>query len=126
MQQSQLEVSEDKNLDGDKARCPVPRPILNILMNRREADSNMDGDDISGKGNNPTPRTSGQDKERQWVASQLSMFRESYQNIPGYNAAEAYLECILSLATGGVESDRVAEVRCDMVGLFTESNIRPS
>ena len=110
MQQQQSEQQEMQPTDDkeDKAKCPVPRPILNILMNRREGDApNMNA---TSENNNPTPRT-GQDKERQWVETQLAAFRESYQNIPGYNAAEAYLECILSLATTGVESDRVSEVR---------------
>lgn len=113
MQQSQKseQFVKDDDKEEDKAKCPVPRPILNILMNRREGDtSSISGDVTSKDGGNPTPRT-GQDKEKQWVATQLAVFRESYQTIPGYEAAEAYLECILSLATGGIESDRVAEVR---------------
>jgi hypothetical protein len=120
-QEEQLLATKEteKEEEEDKAKCPVPRPILNILMNRREGDassSNMSSDVTNIKdGSNPTPRTV-LDKEKQWVATQLAVFKESYQNIPGYEAAEAYLECILSLATGGVESDRVVEVR-HMFGL---------
>eukprot|EP00956_Cyclotella_meneghiniana_P021346 scaffold38787_cov73-Cyclotella_meneghiniana.AAC.2 len=110
MQQPQSSpLQEEMNGDKeDKAKCPVPRPILNILMNRREGDSSpsINGNSSSS---NPTPRT-GQDKEKQWVKTQLAAFKESYQNIRGYDAAEAYLECILSLATVGIESDRVTEV----------------
>ena len=107
-QQSQQQEMQPVDEKEDKAKCPVPRPILNILMNRREGDPSNVGDSTAN--NNPTPRT-GQDKERQWVATQLAAFKESYQNIPGYEAAETYLECILSLATTGVESGRVSEVR---------------
>lgn len=107
-QSEQSLTNEDK--EEDKAKCPVPRPILNILMNRREGDASSVNNDVTKDGSNPTPRT-GLDKEKQWVATQLAVFRESYHNIPGYDAAEAYLECILSLATSGVESDRVTEVR---------------
>ncbi|KAL7485446.1 hypothetical protein ACHAW6_011073 [Cyclotella cf. meneghiniana] len=106
--------------DEDKAKCPVPRPILNILMNRR-AESSISSSASSSSSStsesadaenavNPTPRTTAQDKERQWVDMQIDIFRKSYSNVPGYPAAEAYLECILSLATGGAESDRVNEV----------------
>jgi hypothetical protein len=103
-------VDSKREEEEDKAKCPVPRPILNILMNRREdttETSSMDGD--VGKNKNPTPR-SAQEKERQWVETQLEVFKDSYSSVPGYEAAEAYLECILSLATGGVESERVKEV----------------
>jgi hypothetical protein len=109
-QEEQLLAKETDEEEEDKAKCPVPRPILNILMNRREGDasSNMSSDVTSSS--NPVPRTV-LDKEKQWVATQLAVFKDSYQNIPGYEAAEAYLECILSLATVGIESDRVDEVR---------------
>eukprot|EP00804_Cyclotella_cryptica_P004173 CCRYP_014557-RA/>CCRYP_014557-RA protein AED:0.09 eAED:0.09 QI:0/1/0.5/1/1/1/2/166/841 len=102
--------------EEDKAKCPVPRPILNILMNRRAESSVASSPSATAEssnlenGANPTPRTSAREKERQWVEAQIAMFRESYSSVPGYDAAEAYLECILSLATGGVESDRVNEV----------------
>lgn len=109
-QQSVKDVQARDVTGGDKAKCPVPRPILNILMNRR-SEANLGS---SVENSNPTPRT-GQDKERQWVTTQLAVFKDSYQNIPGYEAAEAYLECILSLATGGVESDRVSEARLHYV-----------
>ena len=107
--QSSTPQEEMKGDKEDKAKCPVPRPILNILMNRRDADGSpsING---SSSSSNPSPRT-GQDKEKQWVTTQLAAFKASYQNIRGYNAAEAYLECILSLATVGIESDRVIEVR---------------
>lgn len=40
----------------------------------------------------------------------METFRSSYGALPGYPLADAYLECILSLATSGVESERVKEV----------------
>lgn len=80
-------------------KCPVPRPILNILVRRR-------GEDGEGKAPIPKSRT-----DDEYVADQLAAFRERYSAIPGFALAEAYLECILSLATSGVESPRVSEVR---------------
>ncbi len=56
----------------------------------------------------PSGRKGGTDE--QWVADQLKAFQETYGDIKGYEYAEAYMECILSLATKGVESDRVSEV----------------
>lgn len=82
------------------AKCPVPRPILNILVRRRG--------DSETVGQKPMPRKSRTDEE--YVADQLAAFRERYSTIPGFSLAEAYLECILSLATSGVESPRVSEV----------------
>lgn len=83
-----------------KSKCPVPRPILNILVRRRG--------DSETVGKEPIPRKSRTDEE--YVADQLAAFRERYSAIPGYALAEAYLECILSLATSGEESTRVSEV----------------
>ena len=83
-----------------KSKCPVPRPILNILVRRRG--------DSETVGKEPIPRKSRTDEE--YVADQLAAFRERYSAIPGFSLAEAYLECILSLATSGEESPRVSEV----------------
>jgi len=80
------------------SKCPVPRPILNILVRRR-------GEGADGKEPMPRSRT-----DAEYVADQLTAFRERYSAIPGFSLAEAYLECILSLATSGEESPRVAEV----------------
>jgi len=91
--------------DEDKAKCPVPRPILNILVNRKEESKGTD-DPIE---NRTTPRTS-EERERRWIENQIAVFRESYGDIPDYGQAEAYLESILSLATSGVESRRVDEI----------------
>jgi len=98
---------ELKEVESDAAKCPVPRPILNILMRRRDA---KDGEDVvTSIDRNPTPRSSAE-KEKDWIANQIGVFRESYGDLPGYDEAESYLECILSLATSGEESVRVNEV----------------
>ena len=46
----------------------------------------------------------------QYVADQLKNFADLYGGEPGFSQAEAYLACILSLATSGNESPRVKEV----------------
>jgi nitrite reductase/ring-hydroxylating ferredoxin subunit len=103
-------TTEDEN---DKMKCPVPRPILNILVKNRRTES---ADAVTSKNNsnaktddNPTPRTS-KEREEQWIANQIAVFRESYKTTRGYDQAEAYLESILGLATSGVESERVKEI----------------
>ena len=82
---------------GSDAKCPVPRPILNILM--RRASSNVGG----------APTQKGRSSE-QYVADQIKAFGERYGSLPGYNYAEAYLESVLILATTGEESPRTKEV----------------
>eukprot|EP00986_Skeletonema_menzelii_P021321 scaffold34052_cov154-Skeletonema_menzelii.AAC.2 len=93
--------------ENDKMKCPVPRPILNILVKNRRTESDVNSS--NEKRDDPTPRTS-KEREEQWIANQIAVFRESYNTAPGYDQAEAYLESILGLATSGVESDRVKEV----------------
>jgi hypothetical protein len=83
-----------------KSECPVPRPILNILTRRR--DNNID------PSSTPAPRSR---SDEQYVQDQLQNFRETHNDAPGLEMAEAYLECVLSLATSGTESERVPEVR---------------
>lgn len=94
------------------SKCPVPRPILNILMNRRKYSKTS----VVDKEDAPVPRSR---TDEEYVADQLKAFRERYDSIPGFNMAEAYLECILSLATSGLESPRVAEVM--EAGVYDES-----
>jgi hypothetical protein len=82
---------------ANNPKCPVPRPILNVLTRKRA----ISGPSVSvGRG-----RTN-----EEYVADQLTIFRENYGDLPGYSFAEAYLESILSLATSGVESARVSQV----------------
>mmetsp|Transcript_10348 Transcript_10348/g.13856 ORF Transcript_10348/g.13856 Transcript_10348/m.13856 type:complete len:791 (+) Transcript_10348:206-2578(+) len=101
-------------------KCPVPRPILDIIMRRRGEPSNS----IQGRDEGVVPE---QDKtaaslsskrgrtNEEWVKDQIEVFRESYGELPGYKSAEAYLESILSLATIGVESPKVAEVLAEKI-----------
>lgn len=120
------------------SKCPVPRPILNIIMRRKddggtsiglkdkavvrkggEEDANNDADEEE----TPLPRSSKSGRtDEEWVAEQLDTFRESYEALPGYQYADAYLECILNLATSGVESPRVAEVLA--AGVYDEAFMR--
>eukprot|EP00578_Thalassiosira_sp_NH16_P023087 CAMPEP_0181088042 /NCGR_PEP_ID=MMETSP1071-20121207/6581_1 /TAXON_ID=35127 /ORGANISM="Thalassiosira sp., Strain NH16" /LENGTH=917 /DNA_ID=CAMNT_0023169943 /DNA_START=252 /DNA_END=3005 /DNA_ORIENTATION=- len=111
-----LEQQEEGG-ESDKMKCPVPRPILNVIMSRR------DGPETSNS--NPDPRStslSSEEREQQWVTNQIAVFRESYIAIPNYNQAEAYLESILSLATSGTESERVEEVMEG--GVYVEPYVR--
>ena len=120
------------------SKCPVPRPILNIIMRRKddggtsiglkdkavvrkggEEDASNDADEEE----TPIPRSSKRGRtDEEWVAEQLDTFRESYEALPGYQYADAYLECILNLATSGVESPRVAEVLA--AGVYDEAYMR--
>ena len=95
-------AQKEREASGSTAKCPVPRPILNLIMGRG-GDSSTSGGASSG----PKGRTS-----EQYVADQIISFRERYGSLPGYQFAEAYLESVLSLATSGEESPRVKEVRC--------------
>lgn len=88
--------AKEERSSSSSPKCPVPRPILNILVRRRGKD-----------GKEPMPRSR---TDEEYVADQLAAFRERYAAIPGFALAEAYLECILSLATSGEESSRVSEV----------------
>jgi hypothetical protein len=98
--------------DEASPKCPVPRPILNILV-RRDKYSTKTGIDQEGA---PVPRSR---TDEEYVADQLTAFFQRHGTIPGYEMAEAYLECILSLATSGVESPRVQNVM--QAGVYDES-----
>jgi hypothetical protein len=98
--EAEKQAKKEREASGSTAKCPVPRPILNLIMGRG-ADSPT-GSAPSG----PKGRTS-----EQYVADQITSFRERYGSLPGYQFAEAYLESVLSLATTGEESPRVKEVR---------------
>ena len=89
-------AADDDNDSGPK--CPVPRPILNVLTRKRgEVDEKA------------KPRPRGR-TDAEYVADQLEVFQDRYGSLPGYSYAEAYLESILSLATSGIESPRAREV----------------
>ena len=104
MQQEQQKDEDVQGVQGSSdKKCPVPRPVLNIIMNKR-------GDSVVVPDvNTPAPRTK-EEREQVWIQNQIAVFNESYSELPGYADAEAYLESVLSLATSGEESDRVDEV----------------
>lgn len=130
-QQQQLAQEEEASIsissNIDKMKCPVPRPILNILMSRRGGSSGAiataGGDDVSTSTTTATTSTmtqisTSEEREQQWVKNQIADFYNTYggkssfsdDSSSGYNEAEAYLESILSLATTGIESERVVEL----------------
>jgi hypothetical protein len=102
------------------AKCPVPRPILNILT-RRFRNRNKGNDKESADAIELMPETDLKAKEipapvprsrtdAEYVVDQLKAFQERYGDLPGYMSAEEYLESVLSLATSGVESPRVSQI----------------
>ncbi len=131
--------NNDNNKDNDKeskqdAKCPVPRPILNIIVRNKSnneeitntnTNSTSTSTSTSTSNNNqpiteskmtsssstvPNPLLSQKMTDEQWVNEQMKAFRETYGLLPGYEYADAYMQCILSLATSGVESERVMDV----------------
>ena len=118
------------------SKCPVPRPILNIIMRRKDDGGTSiglkekavvrkqgDTNDADSDQETPIPRNNKRGRtDEEWVAEQLDTFRESYEALPGYQYAEAYLECILNLATSGVESPRVADILA--AGVYDEAYMR--
>jgi len=111
--------------DDDKMKCPVPRPILNILTKKSRSGDGpipaVSGDDTSSN-DSSTTTISSEDREKQWIQNQLSTFSQQYSTIPNYKAAEAYLESILILATSGIESPRVIDILADEI--YVDSYMR--
>ena len=111
-------TTEKKSVvESSTAKCPVPRPILNIIMRRSQEYQN--GGQLlpsSSVENTVSPvDTTSVKRQRKtdedWIQEQMEAFRLNYGQVPGYyEYADAYLECILDLATTGIESDRVSEV----------------
>lgn len=99
----ELAIKEANQLESSP-KCPVPRPILNILMRRSKGISDSPLRLRSSK-DGSSKRT-----DEEWIADQIASFRTTYGAVPGYSKAEDYLECILSLATSGVESPRKINV----------------
>lgn len=105
----------------DSAKCPVPRPILNIIVGQNNDNENNNKNDendttstSSTSSSTPKPLTKMKMTDEQWVSEQMNAFRETYGLLPGYEYADAYMDCILSLATSGTESERVSDVSVDL------------
>ncbi len=128
----QNEIDADADADADAAttaKCPVPRPILNIIVRQQEQQNNADNDnneseitpitksEMSTSSSTQNPLSKMKLTDEEWVTEQMRAFRETYGLLPGYEYADAYMQCILSLATSGVESERV-----DDVSYFTHSD----
>jgi hypothetical protein len=95
------------------AKCPVPRPILNLLMRKATSESSAATGTSKVPPSGVGPSSSSAVKTRtnqEYVVDQIAAFRERYGSLAGYEFAEAYLESVLSLATTGDESPRVKEV----------------
>ncbi len=97
-------AAETKVRNAVKSKCPVPRPILNLIT-RNNSGSAAKAAAPSAGAAPKKPRTN-----KEYVADQIAAFRDRYGDLSGYNYAEAYLESILGLATTGNESPRVTEV----------------
>ena len=97
--QAEKKALEEQEASGQaatsSAKCPVPRPILNILTRK--------GEEVGA----PIPRSR---TNEEYVKDQIQSFQDKYGALPGFSDAEAYLEAVLSLATSGEESPRVNEV----------------
>jgi hypothetical protein len=103
--QAEKKALEEREASGQaastsSAKCPVPRPILNILTRKGE------------EAGAPMPRSR---TNEEYVKDQIISFQDRYGTLPGFSDAEAYLEAVLSLATSGEESPRLNEVsECTM------------
>lgn len=98
---------------GAGGKCPVPRPILNLMTGKGKGrgGSGSAAADPGGADDPAAGDLSPAEREERWIRNQLADFSDSYGAVPGYDQAEAYLECLFSLSTSGVESGRAAEVR---------------
>jgi hypothetical protein len=93
--------AQEQTPSSGGAKCPVPRPILNVLTRqRRNAAASKRPSPVSSR---PKSRT-----DAEYVADQVRSFRARYGKLTNYDQAEDYLEAVLSLATAGVESTGVA------------------
>jgi hypothetical protein len=114
--EKQAEEARKASGGSSAAKCPVPRPILNLLMRRDTSPSGSSSSSSSTSSGGPSSGLSSSSTttktrtNEEYVKDQIAAFQDRYGNLPGYNYAEAYLESILSLATTGKESPRVKEV----------------
>ena len=103
-----VRAAQEKKQQDVEAKCPVPRPILNILTRKRK----------QAKKELPPPRPRSR-TDQEYVADQLKAFQDRYGELEGYQQAEDYLDSVLSLATSGLESDRVPNIMKD--GVYDEA-----
>jgi hypothetical protein len=125
--EKKAQKKREANGKNNAAKCPIPRPILNMFT-RRDASSRSSTDNSattsppSKSGANGATSSANSSKKprtnKEYVADQIIAFQERYGSIPGYSYAEAYLESVLSLATTGDESPRVKEVSKKMSAYF--------
>lgn len=66
---------------------------------------------LGGKGVSAPVSKARSRTDDEYVADQLKSFSDTYGTLPGYTYAQDYLECVLSLATSGIEpADKVKSV----------------
>ena len=86
-------------------KCPVPRPILNVLTKNYKKKTDRVGMDKVAM---------------ESVEKQLELFRRMHpEDSDGFKEAVTFLECVLSLSVDGVESPRLADLRA--ANIFTDS-----
>jgi hypothetical protein len=124
--------SSSSSSSSTSAKCPIPRPILNVLTrssNNSQKEGTVPSSDIEIDDSVETPKKkivnimrmpkprSRTDEE--YIADQIQSFRNAYGTLPGYTYAEEYLDCVLSLATSGYESEKVRDVLAH--GIYDEA-----
>jgi hypothetical protein len=109
-------------------KCPVPRPILNVLTGKSKSSSDVSSNVNIDRSNNnenrrtTTSSTSSSPRNRsneEYIADQIQSFRMTYGTLSGYIHAEEYLQCVLALATSGIESPLVSNVIA--AGIYDEA-----
>jgi hypothetical protein len=110
-----LEAARAEQQISKGAKCPVPRPILNVLTRNQRQQSEGDCGKAQRKAQ-PKPRSR---TDEEYVADQLLSFLERYGTLTGYAYAQDYLECVLSLATSGLQSEKAQSVLS--AGIYDEA-----
>lgn len=89
----------DNNDELSRAKCPIPRPILKVIMLGKVSPS-------------PPQQTTPFDPSLS-LSQHIKLYRSRKDNVV---AAEVYYECVLSLALEGTEGERINEVKKDIYG----------
>jgi hypothetical protein len=113
--------NDKQQLQQQQPKCPVPRPILNVLMRRRRNSTKNARPQADDEATTipPNPRSTVGRTDEEYVADQIKNFQERYGTSPAFGMAQDYLQAILSLATSGVESETAAAVLVS--GVYDES-----